>query len=408
MQRFDDRDLGLAPRRATVSAVRTGLDVLLRDGHPLLKGKRVGLLCNQASVDASLEYAHDALVARTDFTVAALFGPQHGLWGTTQDNMIEWEGGRDERLDVPVHSLYGAHRKPPAGWLEGLEVMVIDLLDIGARYYTFLWTATYVLEACAEAGIPVLVLDRPNPINGVDVEGPPHDAEYASFVGRFSLPVRHGLTMGELLGMLNRTHALGCDLTVLQMEGWTRAMWFDQTGLPWSMPSPNMPTLDTAVIYPGFCLFEGTMVSEGRGTTRPFEIVGAPWVEPYALAAAMEREGLAGAYFRPLFFEPTFQKHARETCGGVFVHVTDRNAFRSVHVAVALLHHLRRLYPGQFQWKQPPYEYEAVKMPFDILAGGDTLRHQIEAGIPPFDIAAGWSAAEDAFRASRQEYLLYS
>lgn len=406
---LDDLDVEVppSPRRRAMSGVLTGLDVLLRDGHRGLKGRRVGLVVNQASIDRSLRYAHDRLAGRSDFTVAALFGPQHGLWGTTQDNMIEWEGYRDPRLEVPVYSLYGAHRKPTPAMLSGLDAMVIDLLDIGARYYTFVWTATYVMEACAEANIPVYVLDRPNPINGVDLEGPLHSMDFTSFVGRFSIPVRHGMTMGELLHMLNRTRGIGCPLTVLPMEGWRRSMWYDQTELPWSMPSPNMPTLDAAVVYPGGCLLEGTQLSEGRGTTRPFEIVGAPYVDAYALASALQAENLPGCHFRPLRFEPTFQKHARQTCGGVFLHVTDRAAFRSVLAMVALISHVRRLYPGDFLWKQPPYEYETVKMPIDILAGGDRLRLQIEAGVTPRDIVAEWDDGVAAFARDRQEYLLY-
>jgi uncharacterized protein YbbC (DUF1343 family) len=394
--------------RASAAIVHSGLDVLVRDGHPMLRGKKVGLVVHQASVDRNLRYAQDLLAQRDDFQVAALFGPQHGIWGTTQDNMIEWEGFHDSRHRVPVHSLYGEHRKPTPAMLEGVEAVVIDLQDVGARLFTFIWTATLVMEACVEKGIPVLVLDRPNPINGVDVEGPLHDEAFASFVGRFSIPVRHGMTLGEMLGMFNRTRAMGCDLHVVPCEGWRRAMWWEETGLPWAMPSPNMPTVDTAVVYPGGCLIEGTMLSEGRGTTRPFEIIGAPYVDAYALAEALNEEGLAGVRFRPLFFEPTFQKHARQTCGGVFLHVTDRAAFRSVEAFVALLHHVRRLYPANFAWKQPPYEYETVKMPVDILAGGESLRTAVEQGTAPRSLAASWQSGLEAFRAARQAHLLYS
>lgn len=390
-----------------MAQVATGLDVVARDGHPLLKGRRVGLLMNQASIDARGHYAHDVLKEAGVCEVVALFGPQHGLWGTTQDNMIEWEGYRDPRTGLAVYSLYGEHRKPPQAWLDDLEVVVIDLQDIGARYYTFVWTAAYVLQACAEKGLPVVVFDRPNPINGLTLEGPDHDPAFASFVGLYSIPVRHGLTMAELLVYVNTTHRLGCELHVVALEGWKRSMWFDQTGLPWSMPSPNMPTVDTATVYPGACLIEGTMLSEGRGTTRPFEIVGAPYIRAYELAAAMQAEQLPGVYFRPLEFEPTFQKHAREVCGGVFLHVTDRTAFRSVLTYLVLLHHIMGLCGEAFAFKQPPYEYETVKRPFDILAGSAQVRELLASGAHPRLWFEGLASCERSFVEARRPFLLY-
>ncbi len=396
-----------------VPPVATGLDLLVasapqaEDVLRVLRGRRVGLLLNQASVDASLRHAIDLLVGRPDFSVGALFGPQHGIWGTTQDNMVEWEGFHDPRLDLPVYSLYGEHRKPPLHTLDGLDAMLVDLFDVGARYYTFLWTATLVMEACAERGIPLCVLDRPNPLNGVDLEGPFAEPAFASFVGRFPVAVRHGMTMGELLTMFNQTEQIGCDLHVVRIAGWERRQWFTDTGLPWVMPSPNMPTLDTAIVYPGMCMVEGTDVSEGRGTTRPFEIVGAPWVDGVDLARALDAEELPGVIFRPLQFEPTFQKHARQTCGGVAIHVVDRDSFRSVQMAVALFVALRRLYGGSFSWKQPPYEYEAVKMPIDILAGSTRLRSQIDGGVAASRIVASWAEDLRVFEAMRREFLLY-
>jgi uncharacterized protein YbbC (DUF1343 family) len=393
--------------------VQTGLDLLAdsadRAGAVLrmLRGRSVGLLVNQASVDAGLSHAIERLVGHPEFRVGVLFGPQHGIWGTTQDNMIEWEGFHDARLDLPVHSLYGEHRKPPAEWLRGVEAVICDLVDVGARYYTFVWTATLVMERCAELGIPFVVLDRPNPINGVDLEGPPIERGFSSFVGRFSIPMRHGMTMGELLTMFNQTENIGCDLHVVRMEGWRREMWFEETGLPWAMPSPNMPTVETAVVYPGQCLVEGTRISEGRGTTRPFELLGAPFVDPWALREEMARAGLEGVVFRPLYFEPTFQKHARETCGGLSIHVLDRAAFRSVKMTVALFCALRRLYGAAFEWKQPPYEYETVKLPIDILTGSEETRRKIDGGAPVDEIVEPWEESLRAFAARRQEFLLY-
>lgn len=394
-------------------AVLTGLD-LLADSAPaadavlrVLAGRRVGLLVNQASFDHRLRHATDTLIGRSDFTVAAVFGPQHGLWGTTQDNMIEWEGYVDPRLGLPVHSLYGEHRKPPTAWLQGLDGLVIDLFDVGARYYTFVWTCTLVMERCAELGIPVVILDRPNPINGLDLEGPSIERDFSSFVGRFPIPMRHGMTMGEMLTMFNQTEQIGCALHVLRAQGWDRRMDFEATGQPWPMPSPNMPTADTAVVYPGMCLVEGTQISEGRGTTRPFELVGAPFIDPWALADALAEERLEGVVFRPLRFEPTFQKHARETCGGVFVHVTDRARFRSVHMTVALFCALRRLYGDALKWKAPPYEYETVKLPIDILFGSDETRLAIDGGVAAREIVGAWGDSLRAFAKLRREFLLY-
>jgi uncharacterized protein YbbC (DUF1343 family) len=323
--------------------------------------------------------------------------------------MIEWEGGfTDPHFKVPVHSLYGEVRKPRAEWLRGLDAMVCDLVDVGARYYTFVWTLTYVLEACAEAGLPLFVLDRPNPLNGVDIEGPIWRPDFHSFVGRDAIPMRHGMTMGELLLFYNDTHGVGADITVIPASGWKRGMWLDDTDVAWAMPSPNMPTLDTAIVYPGQCLLEATLLSEGRGTTRPFEIFGAPYIDAHAYCDALNSEGLAGCYFRPLYFEPTFQKHARQTCGGCFLHVTDRSVFRSVHATVAILHQARRMYPQQFAWKPPPYEYETIKMPIDILAGDQRLREAIEAGTSPQRLVESWQAELDAFHHRREPYLLYS
>ena len=393
--------------------VLTGLDLLatsdpsLEGVLRLLAGRTVGLLVNQASFDHRLRHAIDTLIGRPDFRVAAVFGPQHGLWGTTQDNMIEWEGYLDTRLGLPVYSLYGEHRKPPAAWLEGLQAMVIDLVDVGARYYTFVWTCTYVMERCAELGIPVVLLDRPNPVNGVDIEGPSIDRSYASFVGRFPIPMRHGMTMGEMLTMFNQTENIGCELHIARMQGWQRHMFFEETGQPWPMPSPNMPTVDTAVVYPGQCLVEGTKISEGRGTTRPFELVGAPFIDPWELARALDDEGLEGVRFRPLWFEPTFQKHAREACGGVFIAVTDRARFRSVHLTVALFCAIRRLYGDAFEWKAPPYEYETVKLPIDILFGSDAPRLAIDGGAEARDLVESWGEVERAFEELRRPFLLY-
>jgi uncharacterized protein YbbC (DUF1343 family) len=288
-----------------------------------------------------------------------------------------------------------------------IDVLVIDIQDVGARIYTFIYTMANCLRAAARAGIPVIVCDRPNPIGGVAVEGPMLEPGYESFVGQFPIPMRHGMTVGELARLFNDAHGIGAALEVVKMEGWTRGMYFDDTGLPWVMPSPNMPTLDTAVVYPGTVLFEGTMLSEGRGTTRPFELIGAPWFDGEALAVRMNALGLSGVHFRPAIFEPTFQKHARETCGGVQIHVTDREAFAPVEAGAALLRECYGSAPKQFKWRDPPYEYEHDKMPIDILAGSPQLREQIERQTPLAEIVASWREGESAFEATRKPYLLY-
>jgi uncharacterized protein YbbC (DUF1343 family) len=369
---------------------------------------RVGVLCNHASVD--LGYAHivDRLAAQEGMMLAAIFGPQHGFRSDVQDNMVETPHRDDPHRRVPIYSLYSETRRPTADMLRGLDVLVIDLQDIGARIYTYIYTMANCLEACARHGVPVIVCDRPNPIGGVEVEGATLRPGFESFVGMFPIPMRHGMTMGELARLFNERFDLGADLKVVAMEGWRRGMYADETGLPWVMPSPNMPTLETAVVYPGTVLFEGTVLSEGRGTTRPFELVGAPGIEAERFARQMNGLALPGVFFRPAVFEPTFQKHARQTCGGCQIHVTDRQAFRPVLTGVALLATFRRLGPDSFGWRQPPYEYEHEKLPIDILAGSDRLRTQIDAGDDARTIAASWQEDEEAFTRLREKYLIYA
>ena len=391
--------------KESIATVRLGSDVLISSGH--LRGKRVGIVCNHASVDRGFHHIVDRLAAADDVTLAAIFGPQHGFRSDVQDNMIETPHRDDPSRRVPVYSLYSETREPTAEMLNGLDVLVIDLQDIGARIYTYIYTMANCLRACGRHGVPVIVCDRPNPINGMDVEGQTLVPGFESFVGLFPIPMRHGMTIGELAGFFNQTFALGATVEVARMEGWRREMYADTAALPWVMPSPNMPTLDTAIVYPGTVLFEGVMLSEGRGTTRPFELVGAPWVEAERFAREMNGLALPGAYFRPAVFEPTFQKHAKTTCGGCQIHVTDRASFRPVLTGAALLHQFRRVDPGNFAWRQPPYEYEHDKLPIDILAGSSTLREQIEGGVAPKDIAASWRDDEAAFGKARQPFLLY-
>jgi uncharacterized protein YbbC (DUF1343 family) len=372
-----------------------------------LDGKRVGLVCNPASVDAGIRHVADRFAEHPQAPLAALFGPQHGFRSDVQDNMIETRHGQDEVRRVPVYSLYSETREPTAAMLAGLDALVIDLQDVGSRIYTFIYTMANCLIAARKHRVKAIVCDRPNPIGGVGVEGPMLMRGYESFVGQYPIPMRHGMTMGELARLFNAEFGIGADLEVIPMEGWRRETYFDATGLPWVMPSPNMPTLDTAVVYPGSVLFEGTNVSEGRGTTRPFEIVGAPWAMAERFADGMNRAGLPGVRFRPVVFEPTFQKHARTACGGCQMHVIDRPAFRPVETGVALLAAFRAADPGRFRWRDPPYEYEPDKQPIDILAGSSELREQIEAGVSARDIARSWKPAVDAFSKTRERFLIY-
>jgi len=337
-----------------------------------LRGKRVGALLHPASVSSTLVHSSRVLEEhhRTLFELAAFFGPQHGFLGQTQDNMIEWQDYRHPRLGIPIYSLYGEHREPTAAMLSGLDVLLVDLQDIGTRYYTFIWTLYLVMKACAAAGVHVVVCDRPNPINGVTTEGRLLDLEYSSFVGLHPLAVRHGRTIGELAQQFRAEAFHNCQLSVLPIRGWEREMWFDETGLPWVMPSPNMPTLETAAVYAGMCLFEGTNISEGRGTTRPFEIFGAPFIDAESLARDLNASGLPGVYFRENYFQPTFHKFAGELCAGAQLHVIDRASFRPFETGLTILRHIRRRYPNYFQWKQPPYEYEYRRLPIEVLVGG--------------------------------------
>ncbi len=391
--------------RAT--AVDLGIDRLLEVERRLLAGRRIGVVCNPASVDGLFRHTADRLVADPDVAVAALFGPQHGFRSDLQDNMIETPHAQDARRRVPVYSLYSETREPTAEMLRDVDVLVIDLQDVGTRVYTYIYTMANCMRAAARHGVHVIVCDRPNPVGGEEIEGGRLEPAFTSFVGQFPIPLRHGMTIGELARLFNDEFRIGCSLDVIPLGGWRRSMYFDETGLPWVMPSPNIPTLDSAIVYPGAVLFEGTTLSEGRGTTRPFELIGAPWIDGERLAEAMNARNLPGAHFRAVFFEPTFQKHAKQTCGGCQVHVLDRRRFRPVRTAVELIAEFRRQAPDRFAWREPPYEYEHDKQPIDILSGSDRLRQSIDADEDVGAFVASWRADEESFRLTRQKYLLY-
>jgi len=372
-----------------------------------LDGSRIGIVCNPASVDRDLQHVADRLAAHPRARLAAIFGPQHGFRSDVQDNMIETRHDEDEVRRVPVYSLYSETREPTAEMLRGLDALVIDLQDVGVRIYTYIYTMANCLKAARKHSVKVVVCDRPNPIGGRQVEGPVLVPGHESFVGMFPIPMRHGMTIGELARLFNDHFGIGAQLEVVAMEGWRRDMYFDATGRTWIISSPNIPTFETTLVYPGTVLFEGTNVSEGRGTTRPFELVGAPWVVAERFAEAMNRRRLPGVYFRPALFEPTFHKHARQRCAGCQIHVLDRSTFRPVESAVALIESFRAAGIEQFAWKDPPYEYEFERNPFDVLAGSPTLREQIEAGVAAHEIARSWESPVADFNKVRERFLLY-
>ncbi len=388
--------------------VQTGLARLAVDGLPGLKGRRVGLICNPTSVDGELRHAVELL--RPKLNITALFGPEHGVRGDAQD-MISVDDARDPVSGLPVHSLYGhteASLTPTPAMLDDVDVVIYDVQDVGSRYYTFVWTMVLAMRACAKVGKQLVVLDRPNPIGGVAVEGPLIEAGFESFVGLVSCPNRHGMTAGEIARWRHAVEKLDLELAVIGMRGWSRDMHYEHTGLPWVLPSPNMPTVDTALVYPGMCLVEGTELSEGRGTTRPFELVGAPHLDGHRLAAALDAMRLPGVRFRPVVFTPQFQKHAKTACGGVQLHVSDALAFRSYRTGVAVLKCARDQAPEKFRWREKAYEFVDQIPAIDLLAGTAKLREGIEAGASLDDLTARWPRDEGMFTDERSAYLLYA
>jgi uncharacterized protein YbbC (DUF1343 family) len=388
--------------------IKTGLDWFDKRWPRTLAGAKVGLLIHPASINSKLEHASSLFLQSPKLEVMAFFGPQHGIRGETQDNMIEWKGFRDRRSGLPVYSLYSKTRKPSAAMLKDIDAVVVDLQDVGARYYTFIWTMELCMQACAEMGKSVVILDRPNPLSGSIIDGTVLSSSFSSFVGLHPLPILHGMTLAEIALYIKHEYYPSLDLHIIPVTGWMRSQWFDATGLQWVLPSPNMPTLDTAIVYPGMCLLEGTVLSEGRGTTRPFEIFGAPFIDPDRLVARLDEFKLPGVVFRPLYFQPTFQKHVDRICGGAQIHVIDRRRFKSFKTGVAVLKAIHDLHHKQPLWKLPPYEYEAEKMPIDILAGNDWLRTSLEKGEELDQMEARWSTECASFgKKVRSKYLIY-
>lgn len=381
--------------------MRIGLETFLSDGAPRTAGRRAGLITNHTAVDHNLRSSVDLLRASDFVELLALFAPEHGIWGDAQAG-VAVNGNIDVHSGLPVHSLYGERYSPSHDTLDSLDVLIFDILDLGVRYATRLSIMANALEAAATADIDFVVFDRPNPISGEGVEGALLDPRFVSLIGCHPIPVRHGMTVGELARMFAAERGWP-EPIVVPMQGWRREWWFDETGLPWVFPSPNLPTLDAVTLYPGTCLIEGVNISEGRGTTRPFELIGAPWLDPFRLAAEMKSLGLPGVTFRPTYFMPTFSKHADVTCGGVQIHICDREVMRPVELGIHLLHVLHELEPGAFTWR----EDREGKYSLDLLLGSDRPRRMLDAGDSVAQITAGWEEDASAFEERRRPFLLY-
>ena len=382
--------------------VKTGLDILLERGHEALEGKRIGFVTNHTAVDAKLRSGIDLLHRDDRFELVHLYAPEHGVRGSVQAGAHIGDEN-DPETGLPVTSLYGETKKPTPEMLDGVEVLVFDIQDVGSRYYTYISTMVLAMEGAHEAGIPYVVLDRPNPITGLHAEGTILDPTYASFVGIHPMPTRHALTIGEIARLVAADKGIP-EPTIITMEGWRRDMWWDETGLPFVQASPNLPTLESLIVYPGTCIFEGTTLSEGRGTTRPFEYIGAPWVNATELADALRERNLPGVLFRPASFVPSFHKHQGETCHGIQVHITDRDAVQPVALGVHIAHAFKHLKDSQFEWRPGG----ALGMSAELLYGNPDLHTMIDAGATPEDIIATWQEPLAAFEPRAKAAHLYS
>lgn len=380
-----------------------GVEVLLNDKKDLIEGKRVGLITNPTGVDQNLNSIVDILHNDPDVELTALYGPEHGVRGSAQaGEYVEYY--IDEKTGLPVYSLYGKTKKPTPEMLENIDVLLFDIQDVGTRFYTYIYTMAYAMEAAKENNIPLIVLDRPNPQGGTKVEGPVLDMKYSSFVGSYSIPLRHGMTVGELAELFNEEFEIGAELTVVKMNDWKRDMYYDDTSLPFVMPSPNMPTLETALVYPGAALIEGTNVSEGRGTTKPFELIGAPFINADDLAGHLNSLNLPGVTFRAASFTPSFSKHAGKLSHGIQIHVTHRDAFKPVETGLHIVKAIHDMYPEDFEFRA---ENSAGISFFDNLMGNGWVREDIEEGEPVEEISSKWQKELKQFNKTREEYLLY-
>ncbi len=402
-----EREITKVSVSRTIQPVVLGVEKLLEDKYSELEGARVGLICNQASVDHGYHHVADLFSQHSDINLTALFGPQHGIRGDLQDNMIETDHAIDKRTGLPVYSLYSETREPTEKMLADVDVLVFDMQDVGCRIYTFVYTMANCMMAARKFGKRVIVCDRPNPITGSMVSGNVLESDFASFVGLFPIPTRHGMTPGELAKLFNNHFNINCELEVITMDGWRRELWLDETDTPWVLPSPNMPTIDSATVFPGTVHFEGTQMSEGRGTTRPFELIGAPYIDPDAYADVLNSLGLDGIYFRACVFQPTFQKHGKVSCGGVQLHVIDRTIFEPVSTGIAMTKTAYDMYADNFKWKEPPYEYVYDKNPFDVISGTDKIRKAFENGTSLDSLLSTWEEPLQDFLKVREAHLLY-
>lgn len=388
-------------------SIKLGLEKALSSEINLFKNLRIGLICNPASVDHQYNHAADLFFHNKEINLTALFGPQHGIRGDVQDNMVETAHTVDKKTNLPIYSLYSETRQPTAEMLADLDAMVFDLQDVGCRVYTFIYTMANAMKSCAEFGKKMFVLDRPNPINGNGVEGNVLEDGHESFVGQYPIPMRHGMTVGELAAFFNTEFGINCDLQVIAMDNWAREDFYDETDCPWVMPSPNIPTVDTTIVFPATVYFEGTEISEGRGTTRPFEIIGAPFIDADAFVESLKSFELPGVIFRAVQFLPTFQKFAGQPCGGAFLHITDRKNFEPVITGIALVKAVFDLYPENFKWKEKAYEYVFDRNPFDVISGSLKTREFIEHNRSLEHIRNDWKKTLENFKKTREKYLRY-
>ncbi len=386
--------------------IDTGLDTLHTTRPKCLTGKNLGLLANPASVDKRFVHAKEIIQHVFPGRLKALFSPQHGFFAEKQDNMIESAHSRDPELGIPIYSLYSDTRIPTPEMFDAIDTLVIDIQDVGTRVYTFIYTVSYCMEMAAQTGTSVVILDRPNPVGGVQAEGNILEADYTSFVGRFPIPMRHAMTVGEISRYFNETQNMGCDLTIIPMKGWQRKMYWQDTGLAWIPPSPNLPTPFSAMVYPGQVIWEGTNVSEARGTTLPFEQFGAPYMDHLALAAPLNQK-IKGAHLRPVYFEPTSGKWANTPCAGFHIHITDRQVYTPYSAALTCLQEIIRAWPKDFTFKQPPYEYEYERLPMDLILGSNALRCAICDMVPPTELAVQWQPNLNAFIENSKSFYLY-
>jgi uncharacterized protein YbbC (DUF1343 family) len=390
--------------------VTLGLEKLLANPNEYLCGNTLGLVVNQTSLTSNGQFSIGQFHNNKSFKLKTILAPEHGVYGVDQDMALVAD--EIEPLSgLIVRSLYGTNTSsltPSSSLLDGIDNLVFDIQDVGSRYYTFIYTLANCMKTCAQSNTRMVVCDRPNPINGLSVEGNLVEKEFYSFVGQYPIPNRHGMTVGELAILFNEHFGIKCDLKVIPMEGWERSMWYDQTGLPWVSPSPNMPTLSTATVYPGMCLIEGTLLSEGRGTTLPFEQVGAPYINPEVFAKTLNNENLPGLFFRPQYFKPQFQKWSGEVCGGVQLHITERNKIKPLATSISMLFFIKKLYPNDFSWRTEPYEFVNDRLAIDLLYGNSTLREAIESGnLSIKKLESSWEEDIKVFSSQREACLIY-